>query len=317
MSESIFNTINPNPVNLRNPNPSEFASAKSQAELKKAAEEFEAIFIGQLLKIMRETIQESGLEGGGLGKGIYTELFDQEIALNMARRGALGIGDIIYKSFTDNENVYSPESLETLLPNLKTSDSIPKNSGSIPKNSNELPASKVSSSGEAAQSPKSVEATPSSRGDSGAAQENLKLPLSDAAESAREISVPFLPVNAPVSSAFGMRKDPFTGTSRFHKGIDLAAPAGTPVVAALPGKVISAGYKSGYGNTVLVEHDGGLKTRYGHLASINVKVGDMVTSESTLGKVGSTGRSTGPHLHFEVIRDGVHINPAKMTVSKE
>jgi len=272
MNESIFNSLNPGTVTSLKQNPLEAVSVsdKSRAELKKVAEEFEAVFIGQLLKIMRETIEESGLEGGGFGKGIYTELFDQEIALSMAKRGALGIGDIIYKSLADKEAAAAI--------------------------ANE-PASKMQPGREAVRT---------------APENSNELSPADAAESAREFSIPILPVNVPVSSAFGMRSDPFTGKPKFHKGVDLAAPAGTPVVAALPGKVISAGYESGYGNNVLVEHDGGLRTRYGHLASVNVKAGDMVTSDDTLGKVGSTGHSTGAHLHFEVIRDGKQVDPAKM-----
>ena len=119
MNESIFNAANFNPITSLPQKPLNAASVsgKDQAELKKTAEEFEAVFIGQLLKIMRETIEESGLEGNGFGKGIYTELFDQEIALGMARRGALGIGDIIYKSLTNNEKIFSAESFEAAQPN--------------------------------------------------------------------------------------------------------------------------------------------------------------------------------------------------------
>jgi len=281
MNESIINTFNPGAINSLNQKPLNMVSVasvasvsdKSRAELKKVAEEFEAVFIGQLLKIMRETIEESGLEGDGFGKGIYTDLFDQEIALSMSKRGALGIGDIIYKSLADKE------------------------AAAAAGISDAEPALKAQPNREA---PRTM-------------QENSnKLSPADAAESAREVFTPILPVNVPVSSAFGARKDPFTGKSEFHKGVDLAAPAGTPVVAALPGRVISAGYESGYGNTVLVEHDGGLRTRYGHLASINVKAGDRVTSDDALGKVGSTGRSTGAHLHFEVIRNGKQVDPAQM-----
>jgi len=266
MNEAISNSVNFTPIKEVS------VSEKSRAELKKVAEEFEAIFIAQLLKVMRETIEESDTEGGGFGKGIYTDLFDQEVALSMARRGALGIGDIIYKSFADRENAGEP--VEAAQPRQAVSQ----------------PAKEISNKLSPAPTP-------------------------DATDSAREVSIPFLPVNAPISSGFGSRKDPFTGKTQFHKGVDLAAPAGTPVVAALPGKVISAGYESGYGNTVLVEHDGGLSTRYGHLASINVKAGDMVTSDDVLGKVGSTGRSTGAHLHFEVIRMGTQVDPVKMAAT--
>ena len=270
MNESIFNSTNYNSITSLKPDPPNMASVsgKDRAALKKASEEFEAVFIGQLLKVMRETIEESGAESGGFGKGIYTDLFDQEIARSMAHRGALGIGDIIYKSLTEKENVYSPEAFEREYPSRQVLRSRPVD---------------TARQGEA---------------------------NTNAAESAREFSGTILPVNAKVSSAFGMRNDPFTGKPKLHKGIDLSAPAGTPVNAALPGKVVSAGYESGYGNTVLVEHEGGLQTRYGHLASINVKAGDMVTSENMLGKVGSTGRSTGAHLHFEVIRQGVHVDPS-------
>jgi len=263
MTELIFNSVNVNPANPTS------ISGKEKAELKKVAQEFEAVFIAQLLKIMRETIEESGMEGSGFGKSIYTELFDQEIALSMARRGALGIGDIIYKSFNDREAIHSLELPETTWQGQSISRPAPESSN--------------------------------------------KLPESGATEYEHGFSFPILPVHAQISSGFGMRNDPFTGTPRFHKGIDLAAPDGTPVVAALPGKVISARYESGYGNTVLIEHEGGLQTRYGHLASVNVKAGDMVTSDDMLGKVGSTGRSTGAHLHFEVIRMGTPVDPAKMT----
>lgn len=118
-----------------------------------------------------------------------------------------------------------------------------------------------------------------------------------------------LPVHGQISSAFGLRKDPFSRQLRFHKGLDLAAPEGMAVVAALPGKVIAAGYESGYGNAVSIQHAGGIQTKYGHLASINVKVGDAIGAQDTLGAVGKTGHSTGPHLHFEVIRMGKPVDP--------
>jgi murein DD-endopeptidase MepM/ murein hydrolase activator NlpD len=131
----------------------------------------------------------------------------------------------------------------------------------------------------------------------------------EAQKSECEITDLQLPVHARVSSAFGLRKDPFTRQVRFHKGIDLAAPAGMKVVAALPGKVISAGFERGYGNTVVIQHGEGIQTRYGHLASIDVKAGDVIASQSTLGTVGDTGHSTGSHLHFEVIRMGTPVDP--------
>lgn len=123
------------------------------------------------------------------------------------------------------------------------------------------------------------------------------------------------PVHAPltgrmrVSSGFGTRSDPFLHKSAFHGGIDFPRPTGTPVSSAAAGKVSFAGTMSGYGNLVEITHKNGLKTRYGHLSAILVRKGETVGEGELIGKVGSTGRSTGPHLHFEVRRAGKPINP--------
>jgi murein DD-endopeptidase MepM/ murein hydrolase activator NlpD len=106
-----------------------------------------------------------------------------------------------------------------------------------------------------------------------------------------------------------MRKDPFTRQLRFHKGMDLAAPEGSEVRAAMEGEVVFAGFKSGYGNTIIVQQAGGLETTYAHLASIDVKEGAAISADQILGSVGNTGHSTGPHLHFEVSRWGELIDP--------
>ncbi len=118
-----------------------------------------------------------------------------------------------------------------------------------------------------------------------------------------------LPVQAPVSSGFGLRRDPFNHRLKVHRGIDIAAPAGTEVQAALGGEVVSARYERGYGNTVVIRHSDGLQTRYAHLDTLTVKEGEVVPPLHVLGAVGNTGRSTGPHLHFEVIRNGARIDP--------
>ena len=113
------------------------------------------------------------------------------------------------------------------------------------------------------------------------------------------------------TSNFGKRLDPFTKESRFHSGMDIAAPTGTKVSSTGAGTVIRAGNAGGYGNLVGVDHGGGLETRYAHLHEIHVRVGQKVNAGAELGQVGSTGRSTGPHLHFEVRRDGQALDPTK------
>ena len=114
---------------------------------------------------------------------------------------------------------------------------------------------------------------------------------------------------ARLSSAYGMRKDPFTGRLAFHDGIDLAASRGTEITALRDGEVVYSGWKGGYGNTVVVRHKDGYETVYGHTAKNLVSVGDKVSSGTVIAKVGSTGRSTGPHLHLEMRRHGKPVNP--------
>jgi len=113
-----------------------------------------------------------------------------------------------------------------------------------------------------------------------------------------------------ITSRFGYRTDPFTGHIAFHSGIDFAGPEGSPVYAVAPGVVTWAGDKTGYGNMVEINHGDGYSTRYAHASTINVKVGDMVSKDQLVAHIGSTGRSTGPHLHYEVLVDGHQIDPA-------
>jgi len=125
-----------------------------------------------------------------------------------------------------------------------------------------------------------------------------------------------LPLAKPVygietTSNFGARVDPFNRKLAFHSGIDFAGPYGTKIHAPMAGKVVYAGWRGAYGRFVEIDHGNGIKTRYAHLAGINVKVGDLVEFRETLGKIGSSGRSTGPHLHYEVWVDGKVTNPAK------
>jgi murein DD-endopeptidase MepM/ murein hydrolase activator NlpD len=123
------------------------------------------------------------------------------------------------------------------------------------------------------------------------------------------------PVDAEVGSGFGFRADPFTGRSALHTGLDFAADPGTPIFAAAGGVVTSTDYHAQYGNLLEVDHGNGLTTRYAHTQRILVKAGDLVKRGQQVALVGSTGRSTGPHLHFEVLVDGVMQNPAKFLTS--
>ena len=112
-----------------------------------------------------------------------------------------------------------------------------------------------------------------------------------------------------VSSRFGLRVHPITGQTKSHTGIDIASNQGTAVYASDGGSVTLAGWNGGYGNCIMIDHGNGYVTLYGHLSSISVSVGQTVSQGTTIGAVGSTGNSTGPHLHFEVLKNGTRIDP--------
>lgn len=153
----------------------------------------------------------------------------------------------------------------------------------------------------------------------GALLRGLKVRLEEHDELTRAISL--LPLRSPltaqleITSPFGARKDPFGMGWALHPGVDLHAEEGTIVRATAAGKVVNAAYTGGYGNMVEVEHTEGVATRYGHLSAILVSEGQMVAAGTPIGRVGSTGRSTGPHLHYETRVDGEPVDPMRFLKS--
>ena len=117
------------------------------------------------------------------------------------------------------------------------------------------------------------------------------------------------PLSGPITSEFGWRTHPIFGTQRYHSGLDIGGDYGLPIAAAASGVVIHAGWISGYGNTVIIDHGGGITTLYGHNESLLVGVGESVAQGQTIAMCGSTGNSTGPHCHFEVRENGEPVSP--------
>ena len=141
-----------------------------------------------------------------------------------------------------------------------------------------------------------------------------RLGLSLARMSALERGLDQIPQVMPadlnsISSGFGYRRDPFSGGAAMHRGLDFRAPHGSPIHAAADGRVSYAGWKSGYGKVVEIDHGAGLVTRYAHMSRWNAQVGAQVSAGDVIGAIGSTGRSTGPHLHFEVRINNQAVNP--------
>jgi murein DD-endopeptidase MepM/ murein hydrolase activator NlpD len=117
------------------------------------------------------------------------------------------------------------------------------------------------------------------------------------------------PVSGYITSPYGYRRSPFTGIRQFHSGLDIGSARGTPVRAAMAGRVIHAGWDDAFGNYVVINHHSGYRTLYGHMSVIRTKFGASVGAGQRIGDVGSTGLSTGPHLHFTVYKNGVTVNP--------
>jgi murein DD-endopeptidase MepM/ murein hydrolase activator NlpD len=124
-----------------------------------------------------------------------------------------------------------------------------------------------------------------------------------------------VPAEGRLSSTFGKRADPFTQIARLHRGIDIAAPPGAPIRAARSGSVVFSGHLGGYGNTILQEHAGGYRILYGHAARNLVKEGELISAEQVIGEVGTSGRSTGTHLHFELQKSGERLDPRKFLLA--
>lgn len=127
----------------------------------------------------------------------------------------------------------------------------------------------------------------------------------------------YMPCEGEITSWFGTRDNPFSrGSADNHKGIDIGADYGDPIYAAATGVVTVAGYVNGYGYTVLIDHQNGIETRYAHASKLLVSEGETVEKGQAIAKIGSTGNSTGPHLHFEWLEKGVHINPEKLFIEE-
>jgi len=256
-----------------------------KAQVARLAAEFESLLLSNIFKDMRSAGRWSDEESGDtLGAGAFNQTFDTELARTLSQSGGFGLSGFLQKALER----YGPASASATAP--VPAMAAPAIAPAVPP----LPA-----------------AVPGSTALAGPR-------TSGAADSTDVVDVTDLPgvgalrrQAATLTSAFGWRKDPLTGASRFHSGVDLKAAEGDPVSATGTGKVVFSGLNGGYGNSVVIEHANGIRTRYAHLSAALVNVGDQVNEGQPIGLAGHTGRATGPHVHYEVLAQGRAVDPLR------
>ena len=289
-----------------------------EAKLREACQGFESVFISKLFSQMRATVPKDGLLHGQYEEQYYS-MFDKAMSDKMAADGGIGLADMMYRQLKGQiaaKGAGKAEAGDILPANRPVAahggsfgpgaDRIPQSGSGAPAARRGVQADHFSPAMAAALARPGVPAlAPSHTPAAGSAV--------DVEGASAQAAVPLAaPAVGEVSSEYGWRSDPINGSRAWHAGLDIAAPAGDPVAACWDGTVTYAGTKGGYGNVVEVTHAGGWKSVYGHLRSASVKAGDAVTAGEKIAEVGSTGRSTGPHLHFELRRDGETVDPKAM-----
>lgn len=292
--------INLDPAGLNPSTTLSGASARDEQAVRKAATEFEALLLAQLTAALNPAEEdEDGLFSSG-SSGFYKQMFSEQIATTMARSGGIGLADSILQQLGLNNFANSAHGARRAVEFARAvrgveSENKPPlevTAASTPVALPLMPASE----------PVSLPAAPAPI--ASAKVEALKSPPA-------EVSLE-IPIKGRISSRFGARRDPLHGRHRQHTGVDIAAPRGTPIPAAAAGTVVFAGRRGGYGNLVEIEHADGRRTRYAHTDRILVTVGDAVQDGQPIATVGSTGRSTGPHLHFEIKENGAAVDPLQV-----
>ena len=248
----------------------------TRLQKQKAAQEFASLLFLEVLKAMRATIPSGGLnESDGFSADAYMSLADVEVARSMAQKEGIGLAKFIERALDVYDRVPEQSVAREAIAALGVPHApVQKRTESHTADGDLTPTR--------SQPPRGVP--------------TLDSPLS-------------LPVAGKITSHFGVRNDPFGKGERKHTGVDIAAPAGTPVKAMAAGTVVFSGPAGGYGNLIAIDHGNGMTTRYAHNRALLASIGERVTVGQEIAQVGSTGRSTGPHLHFEVRRDGRAVDP--------
>jgi murein DD-endopeptidase MepM/ murein hydrolase activator NlpD len=286
MSEVPVNPIAlPGPIDLR----SKGGGDAERLQVARLAQEFEAMLLLQMVRQMRQSMLDETEAVEGLGQSTLTDTFDVELSRSLAQAGGVGFATYIVKALDARLTPAGSESAREIAGVHSHSEASAFHAGPVA----------ATTSGGAHTTYATPSVSPSRHADGPA----------DMLDGDPELRLPFLEAT---TSSFGWRTDPIRGGRRFHGGVDLGAAYGTAVPAAAGGEVVFAGERGSYGNLVIVRHAGGLETRYAHLSTLAVAAGDRVEEGAPIGRVGSTGRSTAPHLHFEVLVNGERVDPERL-----
>lgn len=270
-----------------------------EKKLREACEGFESVFLSQLFGEMRKTVPKDGMLHGQYEDQYYS-IFDKAMCDQMSKSGGIGLADMMYRQLRGRvlgENAGKVAPGDTVPANQGSGNYLPFATDRLP-----LPARGI----ERGASPILAQALGQSLAPSHTPTVDSGAEMEAAAQAATPMAAP---VSGQITSEYGWRDDPFKTEKGWHAGMDIAAAEGDSVSACWDGTVVFAGVRGGYGNMVEVAHPGGWKSIYGHLRSYSVRPGDTVRAGGKIAEVGSTGRSTGPHLHFELRHGTATVDP--------
>jgi murein DD-endopeptidase MepM/ murein hydrolase activator NlpD len=308
-------------------NPTLPSKQSSNDELRTIAKQFEAIMLTQLTSALSSSeSDEDSLFGSDAGSGLAKQMFSEQLAKTMAESGGVGLADLIMQKFGAQETKQTRlnEKFSGALNAVKEIKN-QKNLSGFTGNPNDFEV--ISTYADDILNDRFAEPLANAMLDGKIRDSTRPRIVPENSNSEKMILTPVnpvvnlfgattstqyeMPLEGRISSNFGTRFHPIDKVSKFHAGVDIAVPRGTSVGAAADGTVTFAGQKGGYGNVVIVEHADGHTTFYAHCDKLLVKEGQTVTVGEEIAKSGSTGKSTGPHLHFEVRENGKPIDPLK------
>jgi murein DD-endopeptidase MepM/ murein hydrolase activator NlpD len=271
MADTILNSVNALAPSLAAAGaPASATGATDPAKVKDLASQFEGLLLSKMMQDLKLSLGgEDDNPDSGNDIGPLGDVMTSELGLALSRAGGFGLGKALSGALL-KQLPHGQSSADDTVAGLAAGTDLPIAGGTT--------------------------GTPT--------VQTMPAP----APAAATASAP-APAAARVSSGFGWRSDPINGETKFHKGLDLALAQGTPVYAPADGRVESVGQQTGYGLTVVVRHANGFETRYAHLSAANVRAGDTITTGEAIAHTGNTGRSTGAHLHLEVLQNSQPVDP--------